>query len=180
MKAYVLIAKGFEEIEAITTVDVLRRAGMEVLTLSIGESRQVKGSHNIEIITDDLLENYIDKYPDIIITPGGMPASEYLRSSNLVRTLLRNQFNKGKYIASICASPIVLDAVDILDDISYTCYPGFEQQIKGRKRLNQRVVVSHKIITAQGPGVSMDFALKIVEELISKDISEQLKKDLVV
>ncbi len=151
MNAYVLIAKGFEEIEAITTVDILRRAGMKVLTLSISESRQVKGSHNIDIITDDLLENYIDKYPDIIITPGGMPASEYLRNSNVVKTVLRNQFDRGKYIASICASPIVLDAVDILDDL-----------------------------TAKGPGVTIEFALKIVEELIGKNIAEQLKQDLIV
>ncbi len=180
MKAYVLLADGFEEIEAITPIDVLRRAGIEVKTLSITNEKAVKGAHNIEIIADDILANQIDNKADIIITPGGLPGSSNLRDNTMVQSLLKKQFAENKLIASICASPIALDSASILNDATYTCYPGFESNIKTGTYINERVVFNNNIITAQGPGVAMEFALKIVEVLLDKETADNLKKEMIV
>ncbi len=178
--AYVLLADGFEEIEAITPIDVLRRAGIEVTTLSINREKTVKGAHNMKIIADDILEKYINSKADVIITPGGLPGSTNLRDNTMVQNLLQRQFRENRLIASICASPIALDAASILDEVTYTCYPGFEGNIKTGNYINERLCFDHNIITAQGPGVAFDFAFKIVETLLGKEIVENLKKETLV
>ncbi len=180
MKAYVLLAEGFEEIEAITPIDVLRRAGIDVITLSISREKSVIGAQNIEVVADDILENHLNEVPDIIITPGGLPGSEHLKNSELVQMIIKRQHSENKYIASICASPIALERAGVIKDKTFTCYPGFETQINSGTYSGNSVEIDGNIITAKGPGVAMDFSLKIVETLIGKEISEQLRTGMIV
>ncbi len=180
MRAYVLLANGFEEIEAITPIDVLRRAGFDVTTLSIHDSKKITGAHNVIIAADGLLSDYLNESPDIIITPGGMPGSTNLKESNLVIEIIKKQVSENRHVASICASPIVLDEADVLNTKNYTCYPGFEKVIKSGNYSDDRVVSDNKIITAKGPGVAIEFALKIVEELLGENVSNDLKKAMIV
>ncbi len=180
MKAFILLANGFEEIEAITPIDVLRRAGIEVITLSIHDTKELKGAHNIIIEADALLSEHFNELPDIIITPGGMPGSSNLKENKMAIEMIKKQASEKKLIASICASPIVLEEADILKSIRYTCYPGFENEIKNGKFVDSRVVSDKNIITAKGPGVALEFALKIVEELIGENKANDLKKAMIV
>ncbi len=180
MKAFVLLANGFEEIEAITPIDVLRRAGIEVTTLSIHDSKKLLGAHNVIIAADALLTDKIDESADIIITPGGMPGSRHLKESELVRKMLKKQYQEGRYIASICASPIALEASEVIKDTDFTCYPGFEGDIKSGNFVDERIVHDKKVITAKGPGVALEFSLKIVEILMGKQSAETLKKAMIV
>ncbi len=180
MKAFVLLAKGFEEIEAITPIDILRRAEIDVVTLSITDNKTVKGAHNVEVIADDVLKNRLDEKADIIITPGGLAGSEYLRDSVMVQNFLKKQSVEERLIASICASPIALDSACILNRTNYTCYPSIEKQIKTGNYINERVVLDNKIITAQGPGVATDFAFKIVEVLLGQEKVKSLKTEMLI
>ncbi len=179
MKAFVLLADGFEEIEALAPIDVLRRAGVDVLTLSINDNKNVVGTHNVSVVADDFLANHIDEKADIIITPGGLPGAFYLRDSKLVQEILKKQFDDKGLIASICASPIALDSAGVLD-AKYTCYPGVEKQIKSGNYLNERVVFDKNIITGKGPGAAIEFALKIVEVLLGKEKADSLKEEMIV
>ncbi len=180
MKAFVLLAEGFEEIEAVAPIDVLRRAGVTVLSLSISREKKVKGAQGIEIIADDILENHLNEAPDIIITPGGLPGSEHLKNSELVQMLLKRQYSENRYIASICASPIALERAGIVDGKKFTCYPGFEKQVTSGIHTGERVEVDGNIITSKGPGVALEFSLKIVEVLAGREISDQLKSGMIV
>ncbi len=180
MKAFVLLANGFEEIEAITPIDVLRRAGIEVITLSIHDSKKLLGAHNVIIAADALLTDKFEESADIIITPGGMPGSKHLKESKLVKQMLKKQHEKNRYIASICASPIALESSGVIKDTNFTCYPGFENKIESGNFVSQRLVHDENIITAMGPGVALEFSLKIVEILKGKEVADNLKKAMIV
>ncbi len=179
MKAYVLLANGFEEIEAISPIAILRRAGIEVFVLSVGKSLTVRGSHKTLITCDDFLINRLNELPDIIITPGGMPGSTNLRDNHEVQDILRRQKENGKYIASICASPIALDKCGVLKNTDYTCYPGFEKVIKNGNFTDKPVVFDNNIITARGPGVAFEFAYKIVHVLLGDSASDKIKEEMI-
>ncbi len=180
MKAFVLLANGFEEVEAITPIDVLRRAGIEVTTLSIHESKKLLGAHNVIIAADALLADKIDESADIIITPGGMPGSKHLKESTLVQKMLKKQHEENRYIASICASPIVLESSGVIKDTNFTCYPGFESEIQSGNFVDDRIVHDKKIVTAKGPGVAMEFSLKLVEILKGKEAADNIKQAMIV
>lgn len=176
MKAYVLLADGFEEIEALATTDILRRAEIEVFLCSIDEL-QVKSSSGTKVLADLLIDE-VKEY-DILITPGGMPGSSNLKNSKKVISLIKKANEKNKFIASICASPIVLDEADVLKDKNYTCYPGFEKEIKTGNYKDERVVVDSKIITAKGPATTFEFAYEIVNQLKGNEMVEKLKRDMI-
>ena len=179
-KAYIFFADGFEEIEAITPVDVLRRAGIEVTTVSITKSRQVKGSHNIEIITDTTLSEVMDIEADMLILPGGLPGAENLNKSTELKQMIQSYSNKGKSVGAICAAPMVLGEMGILKDKKATCYPGFEKYLQGAVVSTGAVEVSSNIITGQGVGAAMKFSLELVAQLIDKQTANELAKKMVV
>lgn len=160
--SYVFLAAGFEEIEALTVVDVMRRAGMDVKTVSITDSHTVIGAHGIPVTADVLYTKTDFITPEWLIIPGGMPGAENLSKFAPLNTLLINQSVNGK-IAAICAAPaVVLAPLGILDGKEATCYPGFEKALGNSTLSDKPVVALDRIITANGPSTALKFALAIV------------------
>ncbi len=174
-KAAVLLADGFEEVEAVTPIDFLRRA--EIDTVMVGVSgREVAGGHNIHMTTDVSLSD-LDEDLDAVIIPGGMPGAENLSNSEKVVELLGKMHDKGKLIAAICASPaVVLGKHGFLKDKKYTCYPGFEKDLAEGMHSNDRVVVDGDLITSRGPGTAAEFAEAIIRYLIGDEEAETIHR----
>ncbi len=174
---YLFLANGFEEIEALAVVDILRRVGIDIKTVGIG-SQNITGTHGISV-KSDISENDID-YNDItaVILPGGMPGTTNLLNSKTVEKAVLTANQNGNLVAAICAAPIVLGELDLLNNKEATCFPGFEGKLNGAKLSNQKVCRSGHIITATAAGAAIDFALKIVEYLTSAQTAEKLKNEL--
>lgn len=177
---YIHLANGFEEIEAVTIVDILRRAEVQASFVSVEKEKSVRGTHGILIEADVTFEMADYDLCDMIVLPGGMPGTKNLAGNE--RLLIKiKEFNKqGKYLAAICAAPMVFAAATILNGKNATIYPGMEAYLEGAKLSTNKVVVDGNIITSRGPGTSMEFALKIVEILKGETVSEKLRKDLVI
>lgn len=175
-KALVLLAEGLEEIEAITIIDILRRADIDVVACSL-EEKTVTGAHGIKIIADKSLDEFRDEV-DAIILPGGMPGAEHLAGSQKLKELLQKMHKENKLIAAICASPaVVLNPAGILDGKKATVYPGMEKDFGKDIIFSQdKVVIDGNVITSRGPGTALLFSLAIVEKLVGKGVSEELKK----
>lgn len=176
MKVMIPLAEGFEEIEALTVVDVLRRAGITVDTVGVMGS-VVSGAHGIRVMTDKkLLEINADEY-DAIVLPGGSPGYVNLGRSSKIIEILKEFDSKGKIVAAICAAPSILAKAGILEGKRATIYPGMEKELPYPR--GDRVVVDGNVITSQGPGTAMEFALAIVKALLGDDKALQLKRQLV-
>lgn len=173
---YCLLADGFEETEAIATVDVLHRAKLDVQLVSIDKD-VVKSSRGIEVITDKYIE-YISHDYEAIVIPGGMPGTTNLAKCQFVRDLILEANEKKKLIGAICAAPSILGMLGILEGKKATCYPGFEDKLNGAIYLDEKVVTDGNIITAKGAGVSLDFGFAIVESLLDKETAEQIKNSM--
>lgn len=180
MKLYLHLAEGFEEIEAITVIDVLRRAGIDIETVSITGSKEVKGAHDIKVVSDKHFEEVDYNNCEMIIFPGGMPGTMNLESHKGLSKKVMEFQQEGKWIAAICAAPKILGNLELLVGKDATCYPGFEEELKGANISSDAVVQSDKIITSKGPGTAMLFALRIVEVLKGKEIAEDLKGKMIV
>lgn len=179
-KLAVYLAEGFEEIEAITIIDVLRRAQLNVTVISVSGKTEVTGSHHIKIIADEIFEEVNHDQIDMIILPGGLPGANNLNNHiGLREQILIFQENK-KHLAAICAAPIVFGNLGILKNENATCYPGFENQLHGAIVTGEDVEVSERIVTGKGAGVAMKFSLKIVELFKGKKFSEELAKKMIV
>lgn len=175
---YVFLADGFEEIEAIGIIDILRRANIKVVTASVG-SKTVCGSHGVEVIADVLADEITpDEELEAVALPGGMPGMVNLDKSLKVHEFLDYANNTGKLCAAICAAPSVLGHSGILDGREAVCYPGFESELKGVRLSGEYVVQSGNVITGRGPGVTTDFALKMVEYLAGKETAENIRKGM--
>lgn len=164
-ETFIFLADGFEEIEALTAVDVLRRAGMSVKTVSITSSLRVKGAHGVTVTADVIFDNTLFQHPAWLILPGGMPGAENLFNFAPLEGLLRRQFNAadGK-IAAICAAPaVVLGQLGLLKGRKATCYPGFENLLEGAQYQDSPVVVDGKFVLGNGPANALEWALSIVE-----------------
>lgn len=176
-KIAILIAAGFEEIEAITPIDILRRAGIQVVTLGIG-CRKVIGSHNIVFECDHTIEDFQDQVDGVVI-PGGMPGALNISESVKSMELINNLYLEDKLVAAICASPgVVLGKTKILNERDFTCYPSFESSVEKGVYTLENVVVSGNVITSRGPGTAMEFALKIVSYLLNEDKASIISKAL--
>ncbi len=179
MKAIVPLAPGFEEIEAVTIIDVLRRAGIETVSASIGTD-QVKGAHSIIIQADTTFDRINADEFSAIILPGGMPGSKNLMNNTAVIEFIRTIYNNGGYACAVCAAPIVLAKAGIIEGKRATCYPGYESYLKGAILLDEPVVIDGKVITGKGPGCAIPFALTIAGAVKTREVMMSLKEDMQV
>jgi 4-methyl-5(b-hydroxyethyl)-thiazole monophosphate biosynthesis len=178
MKAYIFLADGFEEIEAITPIDLLRRANVEITSISISNSKTVIGAHNISIAADAIFSEVNFEDADLLILPGGMPGTKNLDGHAGLKKILEQQASQGKLIAAICAAPSILGKMNLLEDKEAICYPGFENQLQGASLSERKVVQSGAIITAMGAGVAIEFSLKIIENLKGKTVADQIANSI--
>lgn len=176
--ALVFLITGFEEIEALATVDVLRRGGVEVKTISLTDERTVVGSHNIPVVADQMFADVDFSVVDILILPGGTP--KYNEHDGVKKKLLEF-FEAGKEVAAICASPMVLGGLGILKGKKATCYPGFEKYLDGAVLTTDKaVVVEGNVTTGRGPGLTLVFALQLLEKLAGKAKRDEVAKGLLL
>lgn len=173
------LAEGFEEIEAVTIIDVLRRAEICVKTTFLKE-KMVTGAHNICIEADCPLDEISEEEFDAIILPGGMPGTENLLKSQQLSSILTNFHKDGKWIAAICAAPWVLAEQNLLNNLKATSYPSFSDKLTMAKYCEDNVIYDGKIITSRGPGTAMEFALTIVKLLSSEDLATTLSQQMIV
>jgi 4-methyl-5(b-hydroxyethyl)-thiazole monophosphate biosynthesis len=180
MKIAVLFAEGFEEIEAVTPVDVLKRAGLDVLMVGL-DNTEVCGSHDIVFKMDCLLEDIFADDLDMLILPGGLPGSYHLRDSDAVIELVCDLHALNKYIAAICAAPLVLEKAGILEGKRVTSYPAMEDEITScDEYTSNRIEVDGNIITARGAGCAFEFSFALLEVLGLADKATELKKAMIV
>lgn len=169
MQVLVLIDQGFEEIEALSVVDLLRRADINVDLVSANNQTVVSGSHNIEVVVDKKLKAISDVLVyDAIVIPGGLPNAKLLKDNDIVIEFIKVMHENNKLIGSICAGPISLEKAAVVENKDVTVYPGFEDTFKSANVLADGVVVSDNIVTAKGVNYALDFALELIEKLVNK------------
>lgn len=172
-RAIVLLADGFEEVEAITQIDFLRRAGIHVTVLGV-TGRDVAGGHDIRVNTDITVDEWSDGF-DAVVVPGGAQGAENVAGDEQAMLLIERAVQEEKLVAAICAAPaIVLGANGLLGARSFTCYPGFENRVTSGTFLDDRVVVDGNLITSRGPGTAAEFAEAIVTYLVGEDAARDL------
>lgn len=176
-RALVLLAEGFEEIEMTTVVDVLRRASVEVVLAGLEGREVVEGSRGIRVAPDSALADAGDDF-DAVVLPGGMQGAERLAASERVRERLRRQVEHKKIVAAICAAPLALDQAGVLSEGGYTCYPGVESRLQTQGRSHDRIVDRGTVVTSQGPGTAMDFALHLVQRLCGEGPAMSVQREL--
>lgn len=173
-KVYIFLANGFEEIEALTVVDLLRRAAIEISMVSITGSIDVKGAHNISVKADALFEETDFNDADLLVLPGGMPGTAHLMEHEGLDELLREFHRKDKDMAAICAAPSILGTKGFLAGKKATSYPGFESKLTDSIILNQDVVEDGNITTSRGLGTAIDFSLALINKLIDKETAKRI------
>jgi 4-methyl-5(b-hydroxyethyl)-thiazole monophosphate biosynthesis len=171
----VLLAEGFEEIEAVTIIDVLRRAGIKVLVTGTGKSQSVTGSHSLELGTDCLLSNLDPAALSGVVLPGGLPGATNLAGNPAVIQLLQDLHSQNKLVAAICAGPLALNAAGLLDGRRVTAYPGIETSLPGAVYTAAAVEMDGQLVTGKGPGTALDFAFKLVEQLCGPAKTRELR-----
>lgn len=177
--AYLFLATGFEEIEAITTIDLLRRAGIACITVALGDSLQVAGAHHIPVIADQALSSVNLEQADALILPGGLPGVTNLNESTSLRQLITEGYKAGKLIAAICAAPMILGQLGILQGKEATTYPSFEPHLEGYIPTERSVAVSGQVITARSAGVTIPFALAIITQLLGQDVADEVRSAII-
>lgn len=179
-KIAVHLAEGFEEIEAVSIIDVLRRAGFEVIIVSVTGEIEVTGSHKIKITADRLFEDIDYLTIDMLVLPGGMPGSKNLKEHIGLAEQIISFNDTGKPLGAICAAPMVLGNLGILKNMEATCYPGFEGELHGAIVTENSVEQSGSVITGKGAGVAIEFSLKIVEMFLGKKAADELGEKMIV
>lgn len=174
------LAQGCEELEAVTIIDLLVRAGIQVTTASLGEERVITASRGVQLIAQTTLEAVENQLFDLIALPGGLPGADYLQADTRILRLLQNTAERGGYVAAICAAPKALAQAGLLDNKQATSFPGVLDQkpAEGMTYLNQAVVEDGRIITSKGPGTAMDFALTLIERLEGKAKRDEVEQGL--
>lgn len=177
-KALVFFADGFEECEGLIAVDILRRAGIEVTTASVMGQRLVVSSHNIGIYADILAEEADPSAYDAVVLPGGVPGTPNLAANAIVTDTCKQFAAEGKLVAAICAAPSILGSLGLLRGRKATVYPGMEATLTGAEPVSAEAVADGNIVTGQGMGAAIPFALTVVSELLGADTAKQLSNDI--
>lgn len=175
---YMFLASGFEEVEALCPLDLLRRAGVEVCTVGIGGA-EITGSHGITVLadmTDTAFAALDDPAPDMIILPGGMPGSLNLDASPTVDAAIKATVKSNGYLAAICAAPLILGRRGLLKGLRATCYPGFEDELVGAVEIGGRVIRDGRVITATGMGVALEFGLELISVLKDPETAGKIRE----
>ena len=177
-KTIIFLAEGFEEIEALSVVDILRRANVECKMCSLGHTA-VTGSHGIQVMADITLENAdIDEF-DCLILPGGMPGAKHLKENSKIIEYVKKFHRENKLIAAICAAPIVLAEAKVIENLEITSFPGVKDQLKGAIYKEELVVQNKNFITSRGPATAIEFGFAIVKALDKKE-EENLREAMLV
>lgn len=169
------LAPGFEEIEALAVVDILRRAGAEVVTAGIVEG-VIEGRSGIRVVPDKALEGILAEPFDMLVLPGGAPGTENLKKDPRILKLAKGFYSAKKLVAAICAAPTVLSAAGVTEGKNVTCHPGVRNELTGETLSDERVVVDKNIVTSQGPGTAIEFAFKLVELLFGPETAEKVNR----
>jgi 4-methyl-5(b-hydroxyethyl)-thiazole monophosphate biosynthesis len=174
---YLFLADGFEEIEALTPTDVLRRAGVEVKTISITGDRTVTGAHGIKVTSDLVLDEYKAETAEMIVFPGGGEGTRNLDECERVHEIILDAVKNNLYIAAICAAPTILAKMGLLEGLRATCYPSLATVLTENKAKykSDKVVCDKRFITSMGPGTSGEFAFTLVDKLVTKKDSDNLR-----
>lgn len=172
------LANGCEELEAVTVIDLLRRAGVEVVTAGL-EHEPVKASRGVVLVPDTDIDSALQREYDMVVLPGGGPGAERLQQDTRIAELLRKMADSGKFTAAICAAPKVLAHAGLLAGKRATAYPGILDGEKDIQLQTEPVVTDGKVITSRGPGTAMDFALTLIETLAGRDKRDEVEKGLV-
>ena len=179
-RVLVPLAEGFEEIEAITPIDVLRRAGADVTVASV-RGLPIKGAHGITVQAEMTLGDCAGMDFDLIVLPGGMPGAAHLAESGMLCEMLKKHHENNRPLAAICAAPaVVLNPLGLLGKEQVTCHPSVRAKLDEANRTEERICIGDGLVTAAGPGVAMEFALALVELLVSREKAEELAKAMVV
>ena len=179
-KVFIFLAEGFEETEAVATIDVMLRGELDVMSVSITGNLLVTGAHGIAVSAGTLFEKTDISSGDMLILPGGMPGAANLNAHAGLKNALEQYATSGKKIAAICAAPLVLGGLGLLQGKKATAYPGYESTLKGATYVNSPVVKDGNIITGQGPGFALQFGLAIVEELQGKAKADEVAEGLLL
>lgn len=178
-KVLVFLANGFEEIEGLTVVDLLRRADITVETVSISDSLTVTGAHNISVLADTLIEDAALSDADMVVLPGGMPGTLHLGNCKQVTDTVTQYFNQGKRVAAICAAPSVLGDLGILNGKRACCYPGFEDRLTGATPSKNEVEQDGTVTTSRGLGTAIPFALSLIAQLTDTETASKIKESII-
>lgn len=178
-KVYVFFADGFEEIEGLTVVDILRRGQIETLMVSVTGNAVVMGAHGIGVTMDGLFEEYDMKDGTLFVLPGGMPGTRHLGEHQGLCRLLAEAKAAGKKVAAICAAPSVLGQLGLLEGETATSYPGFEEMLEGAVTTVNSVEVSGQVTTSRGMGTAIPFALELLAQLKGREVAEEMGKAII-
>ena len=176
-KVNIFFATGYEEIEALTVVDMLRRVGIQVDMISITDDKYVTGSHGITVAMDKTMQEVEEG--DMLVLPGGMPGTTNLMECAVLTDMIKSYYKSGKYIAAICAAPTVFGKLGLLEGRRATCYPGMEDELFCEEALTDAVVMDDRIITSRGMGTAIDFSLAIISVLLNEETAENLATKIV-
>ena len=176
----IYLADGFEELEALSVVDVLRRADIPIQMVSITGKKEVTSSHGVRLIADILFEDADHQGAQMLVLPGGMPGTSALAAHAALHEQLNQAAKDGRWLAAVCAAPTVLGRLGLLQGKNAVCYPGNEAKLIGANTaVEGKVVIDGKIVTSRGPGTSLDFALELVALLKDRETSESIRKGMV-
>jgi 4-methyl-5(b-hydroxyethyl)-thiazole monophosphate biosynthesis len=179
-KALVFLADGFEEVEAVSIIDVLRRGGVDVTVAGVGSGQRVFGAHAIGVAVDCEAEGVSAVDFDAVVLPGGMPGAENLAASGAVLSAVREINDAGGIVAAICAAPLVLATAGVVSGRRVTCYPGFEERVRGAECTGARVERDGNLVTGQGPGAALEFGLELLMALGEGGVANRLREGMLV
>lgn len=176
---YIFLADGFEEVEGLTVVDLLRRAGVTIETVSIKESREIESSHGIALLADRVFKDTDFSDAEMLILPGGMPGTLHLKEYKPLTELLESFYNKGGKVAAICAAPSVFGELGFLKGRRAASYPGFLDNLEGTEVLPEPVVVDGNVTTSRGVGTAIAFALCLIEQLKGREKADEIAESII-
>lgn len=178
-KVLIPLADGFEEIETMTVIDVLRRAGLEVISAGI-QKGPLKGSRGVNLVPDTTLEAALKDSYDAVVLVGGQPGVNNLRADKRVLAMVQKAVEENKLVGAICAAPLILRDAGLIEGRRLTSYPGIRDELSGCDYREDRLVQDGRLLTSRGPGTAMEFALALVEQLVSKEKTDELKQAMLV